>query len=228
MDLLGVLGHDRARQRALALEVLLVERAHEPEVEEADAAVVEQQVVAGVRVAADAAHAREQREVEAEDDLAEAVALGLVERLDLAEAAAVEQVGDEHAAAREPGVDLRHVDERVAAVGALDGAVVLGLDLVVELLGDPLAQLAVERLDVEPGREPLDERQQQREVAQVGLDRLGDAGVLELDRDLVAVERDRAVDLADRGGGERLLLEGLEVVARPCRRAPPRAACGPS
>ncbi len=101
----------------------------------------------------------------------------------------------------------------VVAVGARDRAVVLRLDLVVELLGDPLAQLAVERLDVEPGREPLDQRQQQREVAEVGLDRLGDAGVLELDRDLVAVERDRAVDLADRGGGERLLLEGLEVVA---------------
>ena len=73
----------------------------------------------------------------------------------------------------------RHVGERVAAERALDGAVVLGLDLVVELLGDPLAQLAVERLDVEPGREPLDQRQQQREVAQVGLDRLGDAGVLQ-------------------------------------------------
>ena len=142
MHLVGVLGHDRARQRLLALEVLGVERAHEPEVEEADAAVVEQQVVAGVRVAADPAHAREQREVEAEDDLAEAVALGLVELLDVAEAAAGEQVGDEHAAAREPGVDARDVGERVAAEGALDGAVVLGLELVVELLGDPLAQLA--------------------------------------------------------------------------------------
>jgi hypothetical protein len=93
----------------------------------------------------------------------------------------------------------------VVAVGARHRAVVLRLDLVVELLGDALAQLAVERLDVEPGREPLDQRQQHREVAEVGLDRLGDAGVLELDRDLVAVERDRAVDLADRGGGERLL-----------------------
>ena len=105
------------------------------------------------------------------------------------------------------GVDRRHEDERVVAVGARDRAVVLRLDLVVELLGDALAQLAVERLDVEPRREPLDQRQQQREVAQVGLDRLGDARVLDLDRDLVAVERDRAVDLADRGGGERLLLE---------------------
>jgi hypothetical protein len=43
----------------------------------------------------------------------------------------------------------RDVGERVAPEGALDRAVVLGLELVVELLGDPLAQLAVERLDVE-------------------------------------------------------------------------------
>ena len=95
----------------------------------------------------------------------------------------------------------------MVAVGAGDRAVVLRLDLVVELLGDPLPQLAVERLDVEPGREPLDQRQQQREVAQVRVDRLGDARVLQLDRHLVAVEGDRAVDLADRGGRERLLLE---------------------
>ena len=104
-------------------------------------------------------------------------------------------------------MDLGHERERVAAVRARDGALVLRLELVVELLGDPLAQLGVERLDVEPGREPLDERQQQREVAQVGVDRLGDAGVLDLDRDRLPVARDRAVDLADRGGGERLLLE---------------------
>ena len=136
-----------------------------------------------MRVARDAAHVVHEPEVEAEDDLAEAVARRLVARLDLLEARALEQVGDEHAAAGELGVDLGHVRERVAAVGARDRALVLRLELVVELLGDPLAQLGVERLDVEAGREPLDERQQQREVAQVGVDRLGDARVLHLDRD---------------------------------------------
>ena len=83
-------------------------------------------------------------------------------------------------------MDLGHVRERVPAVGARDRALVLRLELVVELLRDPLAQLGVDRLDVEAGREPLDERQQQREVAQVGVDRLGDARVLDLDRDRVA------------------------------------------
>ena len=37
---------------------------------------------------------------------------------------------------------------------------VLRLDLVVELVADALAQLLRERLDVEPGREPLDQREQ--------------------------------------------------------------------
>ena len=76
------------RERALALEVVGVDDAHQAEVEEADAAVVEQQVVAGVRVAGGAARVLERAEEEAEDDLAEAVALGFVEALDLLEAPA--------------------------------------------------------------------------------------------------------------------------------------------
>ena len=46
-----------AGDRALALEVRRVDHAHEPEVEEADAAVVEEQVVARVRIGVDAAEA---------------------------------------------------------------------------------------------------------------------------------------------------------------------------
>ena len=46
-----------------------------------------------------------------------------------------------------------------------------------------------QRLDVEAGREPLDEREDHLHVAQVGLDRLGDARVLDLDRDGLALGR---------------------------------------
>ena len=43
----------------------------------------------------------------------------------------------------------------------------------------------------------------------------GDARVLDLDRDLAAVVQRRAVDLADRGGGDRLLVEvGEDLVER--------------
>ena len=95
----------------------------------------------------------------------------------------------------------------MAAAQPLDPPLVLRLELVVELLDDPLAQLRGERLRVEAGREPLDQRQQQHRVAQVGLDRLGDPRVLDLDDDIVAVERRRSVDLADRRRRERTLVE---------------------
>ena len=85
---LGVVAVHGHRDRRLARHVVVVEHAHEPEVEEADAAVVEQQVVAGMRVARDAAHVVDEPEVEAEDDLAHAIAGRLVAGLDLLEARA--------------------------------------------------------------------------------------------------------------------------------------------
>ena len=167
-----------------------------------------------MRVAGRAAEVVQGAEEEAEDDLAEAVAVGGAQLLHVLEAHAVEQFGDEHAAAREIGVDGGHVGERMPAPGARDRAVVLRLDLVVELLGDALAQLAGECAHVEPGGQALHQRQQQAEVAQVDLDGLGHARVLDLDRDPLALARDRAVHLADRGGGERLVLELREVLAQ--------------
>ena len=89
----------------------------------------------------------------------------------------------------------------------LDAALVLGLELVVELLADPLAQLREQPFRVQSRGEPLDERQQQRRVAQVSLDRLRHPGVLDLHDDVVAVDRGGAVDLADRGRGKRTLVE---------------------
>ena len=95
----------------------------------------------------------------------------------------------------------------MSAHQALDAALVLGLELVVEFLGDALAHLAGHRLGIEAGREPLDQRQQQHRVAQIGLDRLGDPGILNLDRDRLARERGGAMDLADRRGREGTLVE---------------------
>ena len=137
-----VAGLDRRGDGALPLEVAPVEHAHETEVEEAHPPVLEQQVVAGMGIARDAAHVLDEAEVEPEDDLAEAVPRGRVAALDLLEPLAGQQVGDEDASSRELGVDLRDVGEGMAAVGARHGTLVLGLELVVELLGDPFAQLA--------------------------------------------------------------------------------------
>ncbi len=65
-------------------------------------------------------------------------------------------------------------------------------------------------LDVEPRRDPLHQPQDQPEVLHVGPHGLGDARVLHLDRDVAAVVQPRAVDLADRGGGDRVLVERVE------------------
>jgi hypothetical protein len=97
----------------------------------------------------------------------------------------------------------------VAAAQPLDPPLILRLELVV----DPLAQLRGEGFHVEAGREPLDERQQQHRVAQVGLDRLRDPRILDLHDDVVALERRRSVDLADRRRRKRSLVELEEDAA---------------
>jgi hypothetical protein len=55
-------------------------------------------------------------------------------------------------------------------------ALVLGLELVVELLADALAQLAEQARRVEAGRHPAQERQAGGRGAQVGLHRLAMPG----------------------------------------------------
>ncbi len=75
-----------------------------------------------------------QLEVEAEDDLADPVALGLGQLLHLLKAAPGDELADDHALAREPADHVRHDDERVAVVDARDPPLVLRLELVVELL----------------------------------------------------------------------------------------------
>ncbi len=97
---------------------------------------------------------------------------------------------------------------------ARDAPAVLRLELVVELLGDALAQLVDERPAVEAGAEPLDERDERSRGAEIGVDRLHDAGVLDLDRDVAAVLRHAAVDLADGGCRDGLRIE----VAQHARR----------
>ena len=79
----------------------------------------------------------------------------------------------------------RHPHVRMAAEAALEAALVLGLDLVVELVGDPLAHLGQHRAGVEPGREALEDRADERRGCAGRPRRLGHARVLHLDRDLV-------------------------------------------
>ena len=90
-----------------------------------------------------------------------------------------------------------------------------GLGAVVELLGDPFPQLREQRGDILARRDDPEQPAQQGDVAEVGLDGLGDARVLHLDRDRAAITGDRAVHLPDRGSGDGLGIPGRK---RPLRR----------
>ena len=156
----------------------------------------------------------EQAEEEPEHDLAVAIARRLVEHPDRLEALALDVLRDEHPAGAEVGPHPRHADERVAAEAPLHPPLLLCLELVVELLADALTQLGQQRLGVQAGREPLEQRQQQPRAAQVAVDRLGHARVLDLHDHVFAVERRRPMHLTDRGRGERPLVEGGEHAAQ--------------
>ncbi len=94
-------------------------------------------------------------------------------------------------------------------------ALVRGFQLVVELGGQALPDLCRDAAHVHAGRhearEQLDDHVQ---VLQVGTDRLLDAGVLHLDRDVTTVLGRRAVDLADRCRRDRVLVEIGECVGQ--------------
>ena len=80
------------------------------------------------------------------------------------------------------------------------------LDQVVELVGGPARELvddlAAARRPEQVG--PVEQPGHGVHQVDVGLERLADAGPLDLDRDLLAAVQDGPVDLADRRGRERL------------------------
>ena len=116
-------------------------RLEQAEVEEGDPAVGQPDHVAGMRIAGEAAVAVHRAEVEAEDDLADPVALGVGLGAQRLEAVALDELGDDHPLAAERGDHPRDVDERVAVVEPGHRPLVGGLELVVELIDDALADL---------------------------------------------------------------------------------------
>ena len=84
-------------------------------------------------------------------------------------------------------------------------------ELVVDFVGESDLDLVDHLRRVEPAEALLEERAEHVGVAQVGRDRLADARVLHLDGDgafgTVAIAHDRPMDLADRRGRDRLVVE---------------------
>ena len=190
------------------VELGVAEVAHEAEVDERDAPVAVEQVVARMRIAVERAHPVQAAEHEPEQPLAGEVALLLVPPEHVAPRRAGDQLAGQHASRRQSRQDGRHMDERVAAVELDETRLVGGLPAVVELLGDPLLDLGDQLRGVEPAESLAQQRAEQIRVGEIGFDGFGDAGILHLDRDGhlfagVGVDGDGAVHLADRRCGDR-------------------------
>src|ERR1019366_1088192 len=81
------------------------------------------------------------------------------------------------------------------------------LELIVELLVDPQADLLRDRLDIEARRHAREQTHDHPEVLQVRANRARNPRILDLDGDRAPVVERRPIDLADRGRRDRLGLE---------------------
>ena len=142
------------------LQVRGVKVPQELEVKQADSTVWTEKAVIGVRIAGNEVLGPDETKEEAQDDLADAVALCLLEPCDLIEPQPIDVLGDEDALRREICVYARDVHVRVPAEEPREAALVLRLDLVVELIRDPLAHLAQHRACIRAGRQALENRRQ--------------------------------------------------------------------
>ncbi len=111
------------------------------------------------------------------------------------------------------GHDARHREVRVVLIRLGEGALVLGLQPVVQLHLGALDQLVDHALDVGARRELLEHPDQTLHGLEVGPQRLVGARVLDLDRHLTAVGPHTLVHLADAGRGHRGVVERAEPFA---------------
>ncbi len=184
-------------------------------IEECHPAFAEESVVARVRIRIEQPVTPEGSEHESREGRAGGVSVGAGRAL--AERRVVDaphELERQDPLARERVHHARKDDVRVARVDAPERVDRLGFERVVRL-GEEHALDLVERLlgPVAPS-DGGDQRLEHRETLQVVLDRLGDARVLDLDRDLFPGVRHGSMDLADARGRERLALPLGEQLAR--------------
>src|SRR5204862_1965599 len=122
----------------------------------------------------------------------------------------LDELEREDACAAVRPVDAWDAHVRVAGEVPVQRVGVPALEAIVQLLADRPGELVYHLADVyevERADALLGDAGGLVEEPEVGFDLLRRAGALHLDRDLVAVREDCAVDLADRGGCDRLLVE---------------------
>src|SRR5215510_12175040 len=151
------------------------------------------------------------------DDLARELAAVEPELLDaeaIGDLAAGLEVGDQDARGGQLVDDPGEADVGAALEVGRDPLGVVGLGLVVELVHDDRADLAVQLGQALIGNEPADDPEDPAQGVEVAAHDLLDVGVLDLDRDLGAALQVRHVDLTDRRRGDRPVLEAGEQLVR--------------
>ena len=185
------------------------------QVEQGQAPVVEQQHVARVRVGMDQAVHEHLVEVGLHQRIGPRAQVQLETRHvgHLGDLGAVEQVHHQHARGAHPTHGLGDADVGEVAQVVGEGLEVVGLEPVVELAEQGLAELArplgevVAAADV---AEAVDGAGQLGDQVQVGADGAEDVGTLHLHRHPAPATQGGRMHLRQRGGGQRLGVEALE------------------
>src|SRR5207245_538489 len=120
----------------------------------------------------------------------------------------------EHPPGRELRYHLGHLDERMAAIERQEALLVRALAAVVELFPETGADLLYQRPRIEVRERQAQHAIKEVDVADVGGHRVGDARILYLHDHVATVVGAGAVDLPDRGGGERLGIKMGEGASR--------------
>ena len=220
-DVLGAVLRDGEQQQREAAARVVVEPAEQAEVEQREPAVRREEHVAAMRVGVVDALDGHLTHVEAEElarELRSALGRETVRGRDLL---AVDELEDEHALGHVRPDHLRDDEIRIAVGERPDQLGVVGLLLEVELGSQVNLELVGERLDLHELRRlrvAVEQARRRAQQIEILLDLLDGAGSPHLDRDLAPVREQRAMDLRDRRGCERLRIDpreeiGVEVLA---------------
>jgi hypothetical protein len=214
-DVLGTVPRDREQQQGERRADLVVEPPEQPEVEQRQPAVLGEDDVPAVRVGVVDAVERDLTDVGAEEIAREPLGLLLLEAVVGGYLLAVDPLEHEHPLGDVRPDNLGHDEVVVLLDRPRYQLCVRGLFHEVELAAEMHFELLREGAELEEagGLGALFEKADGRpNDVEVELDLLHDPGPPHLDDDVPPVREEGAVDLGDRGGGERIRLEPGEDV----------------